>query len=82
MNASLAGAKPGPKITRRRLAAVLAPAVLASAAPAQTSASSADAAANPAEELRLARERIRNNAGALEKVRLPMATEPAFQFKA
>jgi len=32
--------------------------------------------------LRIARERIRNNAGALAKVKLPMATEPAFQFKA
>jgi hypothetical protein len=51
--------------------------------PAQQRASSAaDSTSDPAEELRLARERIRNNAGVLAKVKLPMATEPAFQFKA
>ncbi|MGP8246601.1 MAG: hypothetical protein ACLQVN_19040 [Bryobacteraceae bacterium] len=73
----------GAKFTRRKLAAVLAPAALVSAMPAQDSASSAaESPASPAEELRIARERIRNNAGAVAKVKLPMATEPAFQFKA
>jgi len=71
------------KVTRRKLAAALAPAVLGSVMPAQQRASSAaDSTSDPAEELRLARERIRNNAGVLAKVKLPMATEPAFQFKA
>jgi len=83
MNASSRGTK----FTRRKLAAVLvpaalAPAALASAQPPQNPASSADSSASPAEELRLARERIHNNADALAKVKLPMATEPAFQFKA
>ena len=69
------------KFTRRKLAAALAPAVLGSVMPAQQRASSAaDSTSDPAEELR--RERIRNNAGVLAKVKLPMATEPAFQFKA
>jgi hypothetical protein len=71
------------KFTRRKLAAALAPAAMASAMPAQNPASSAaDSPAGPAEELRIARERIRNNADAVAKVKLPMATEPAFQFKA
>ena len=76
----------GAEFTRRKLAAALAPAVLSSALalnrPAQNPAPSADSQAGPAEELRIARERIRNNADALAKVKLPMATEPAFQFKA
>ncbi|MGA2118287.1 MAG: hypothetical protein ABSH56_26480 [Bryobacteraceae bacterium] len=71
------------KFNRRKLAAALAPAVLGSVLPAQPPASStAESTADPAEELRLARERIRNNAGVLAKVKLAMATEPAFQFKA
>ena len=68
----------GAKFTRRKLGAALAPAVLSSAARGQNPASPAGAD----EELRLARERIRNNSGAVAKVKLPMATEPAFQFKA
>jgi hypothetical protein len=69
----------GAKITRRTLAAALGPAAMASLIEAQKPAPAAD---SPAEELRIARERIRNNADALAKVKLPMATEPAFQFKA
>ncbi len=63
------------KLTRRKLAAaVLGPA--AAAAAAQTPA--------PAEDqlLKAARERNQANFATVEKIELPMATEPAFQFKA
>ena len=77
------------KLTRRQWAAALTPAltpaVLASAIAAQKPApapSAAEPAAGQAEELRLAHERMRANAEAVGKVKLPMATEPAFQFKA
>lgn len=60
------------KITRRTLAA----AVLAAPAAAQP------APAAPEEELKAARENLRRNAQALAKVKLPVETEPAFQFKA
>jgi hypothetical protein len=63
----MTGSSRGAKFTRRKWAAALAPA--------------ADSPAGPGEELRIARERIRNNADALAKVKLPMATEPAFWFK-
>ncbi len=62
------------KITRRKLAAaVLGP---AAAAAAQTQP--------PAEAplVKAARDRNQANSAALAKVDLPMATEPAFQFKA
>ena len=35
-----------------------------------------------ATELKAARDRLRSNAGALAGEKLPMAVEPAFQFKA
>jgi hypothetical protein len=62
------------KVTRRQIlaSAALAPA----AAQAQAPAPAAD------EELRSARERLKTTAAALAPVKLPMATEPAFQFKA
>jgi hypothetical protein len=62
------------KLTRRKLAAaLLAP---AAAAAAQTPA--------PAEDqlLKAARERNQENFAAVDKLELPVATEPAFQFKA
>jgi hypothetical protein len=62
------------KVTRRQLAATLA----ATAVRPQTPC----LAATPAEELEAARERIRRNAAKLAQVKLPMDTEPAFQFKA
>jgi hypothetical protein len=64
------------KLTRRELAAVLAPA----AALAQTAASVP--AADPGRELQAARDRLKSNAETLAHERIPMATEPAFQFKA
>ena len=63
------------KLTRRKLAAaVLGPA--AAAAAAQTPA--------PAEDqlLKAARDRNQANFAAVDKIELPLATEPAFQFKA
>jgi len=63
------------KLTRRQLATVLAPAVaLAGAAAPQPPAA-------PDDELRAARDRIRANGEALARHDLPMAVEPAFQFK-
>lgn len=63
-------------LTRRQLAALL-----AGAAPlaAQTPAPKPE---TPAEELKAARERLRRNAQSISKVAVPMATEPAFSFKA
>lgn len=65
-------------LTRRELAGVLSASVLAPAqgapqAPAQESAEQLLAAA---------KERLRRNAETLAKVRVPTATEPAFQFRA
>ena len=62
------------KITRRKLAAALisSPALSAMAL-AQT--------ATPADPLQAAKDRIKANSDALAKEQVPMATEPAFQFK-
>lgn len=48
------------------------------------SAAALPAAAAPQadEETQSAHDALRNNAQQLDKVKLPMATEPAFQFKA
>jgi len=60
------------KLTRRELgAAAFAPAAAPQAVPAQAG-----------QELEAARAALRRNAEALEKFKLPMDTEPAFQFKA
>ena len=45
-------------------------------------AAQAPAATTPAEDLAGARERMKNNLAELQKVRIPIATEPAFAFKA
>jgi hypothetical protein len=62
------------KLTRRELAAALA----STAAAAQSS----PPPSTPQEELKAAQDRNRNTAEALAKMAVPMATEPAFQFKA
>jgi hypothetical protein len=62
------------KLTRRELAA----AVSATAVAAQTE----PRAANPVDQLQIARDRIKANGDLLAQQRIPMATEPAFQFKA
>lgn len=63
------------KMTRRKLAA----AVMGSAAVAQTQP---PAAGTPDEELKAARDRLRVSLDAVAAQPVPMATEPAFQFKA
>lgn len=63
------------KVTRRSLAAVLTSGVALAQTPSTPPAT-------PDDELKAARERIRANVAALAEERLPMATEPAFQFKA
>jgi hypothetical protein len=62
------------KLTRRELAAVVS-AAMAEAQPAPQ-------AALPADDLQMARERLKAAGDALAREQLPMATEPAFQFKA
>ena len=63
------------KLTRRQWGTALATA--ATAAAQQPSAPTA-----PADDLTVARDRLRANARALSATEIPMATEPAFQFKA
>jgi hypothetical protein len=62
------------KLTRRQLASAL----VSAAALAQTPPAPP---ATPDEELKAARARISANGAALAKQEVPMATEPAFQFK-
>ena len=62
------------KLTRRQLAA----AVISATAMAQTR----QTPARPADELQAARDRIKANGETLAQQQIPMATEPAFQFKA
>lgn len=58
------------RITRRELAGTIA------------GAASARASSPPAEQVRKAREELRENTEAIAKYDLPMATEPAFAFRA
>ena len=64
------------KITRRRLAAALAPAVLRAQAPPPPIPATME------EELAAVREQNRRNADILAKFKVPMEAEPAFLFKA
>ena len=70
----------GMKITRRRLAA----AALGSAACLRIGAApqTPPAPSQPEDLNAAAKEQVRKNSDALSKFDLPMATEPAFQFKA
>ena len=63
------------KFTRRQLATAL----TSAAALAQTPSGPP---ATPEEELKAARDRLKANGATLAKQEVPMATEPAFQFKA
>ena len=63
------------KLTRRKLAAALVSATAVAAQQPQP-------APAPADDLKTARDRMQANAAALAGTPLPMATEPAFQFKA
>jgi hypothetical protein len=72
-------------VTRRTLTRLVAAAVATPLTPAITQAvTQAAPQASPAEsdDDRSARELLRSNAQQLAKVSLPMATEPAFRFKA
>jgi hypothetical protein len=62
------------KLTRRQLAAMV-------SATAMAQAQTEPRAAAPADELQAARERLKANSGLLDRQQVPMATEPAFQFK-
>ena len=61
------------KLTRRKLAVALVSATAVSGQEPQPAA---------ADDLKTARDRMRANAEALAATPLPIATEPAFQFKA
>jgi hypothetical protein len=63
------------KLTRRQLATAL----TSAAALAQTPSGPP---ATPGEELKAARDRVTANGAALAKQEVPVANEPAFQFKA
>ena len=63
------------KLTRRQLATAL----TSAAALAQTPSGPP---ATPEEELKAARDRVAANGAALARQEVPMAVEPAFQFKA
>ena len=63
------------KLTRRKLATALV------SAPA-LAAQQPQPAAAPDTDLKAARDRLQANAAALAGTPIPMATEPAFQFKA
>ncbi len=63
------------KLTRRQLATAL----TAAAALAQTPSGPP---ATPEDELKAARDRFQANGAALARQEVPVATEPAFQFKA
>ncbi len=63
------------RLTRRQLATLLTPAAALAQTPAQ-------APVAPADELKAARDRVRANGERLGRETVPMATEPAFQFKA
>jgi len=63
------------KLTRRQLATAL----TSAAALAQTPSGPP---ATPEEELKAARDRLQANGAALARQEVPVATEPAFQFKA
>jgi hypothetical protein len=76
------------KITRRKLAGVLISfsavwsGALSSRAFAQTQAPAREQTLAPADPLQAAKDRIKTAGDALAKEQVPMATEPAFQFKA
>jgi hypothetical protein len=63
------------KLTRRQLATAL----TSAAALAQTPSGPP---ATPEDELKAARDRVQANGAALASQEVPVATEPAFQFKA
>jgi len=69
------------KLTRRKLASLVAPAVLVSRSP-RPSAVQTPAPQPSGSALDAARARIKQNGDLLAQQSVPMDTEPAFQFKA
>jgi hypothetical protein len=65
------------KLTRRKLASVLVSATALAAQQPQPAPPPA-----PADDLKAARDRLQSNAASLAATPIPMAIEPAFQFKA
>ena len=63
------------KLTRRKLGTVLVSATAMAAQQPQPGPT-------PADDLKVARDRLQANAAALARTPIPMSTEPAFQFKA
>lgn len=63
------------KLTRRKLAAALVSGTAMAAQQTQPAAPASDP------DLKAARDRLQANAAALTATTIPMATEPAFQFK-
>jgi hypothetical protein len=63
------------KLTRRQLATALTSAVALAQTPSGPPATAE-------EELKAARDRVKAGGAALDKQEVPVATEPAFQFKA
>jgi hypothetical protein len=63
------------KVTRRELAAAV-------SATALVTARTQPQAASPVDELAAARQRLKANSDLLAQQQVPMATEPAFHFKA
>ena len=70
------------KVTRRKLAGILAAAPAATALLQTAPPANAQATAEPDEETRHARETLRNNLAQLAQVKVDRAIEPAFKFKA
>ena len=68
------------KVTRRKLATVLAPAILAARVPPLAAQTSAVPPASDA-ALDAARARMKQNGETLARQTVPMDTEPAFQFR-
>jgi hypothetical protein len=63
------------KLTRRQLATALTSTAMLAQTP-------SGPPATPQDELQAARDRVQANSAALATQEVPMATEPAFQFKA
>ena len=64
------------KMTRRQLAAVVSATALSA-----SQVSAEPQAEAPADELTAARDRLKANIALVEQQKVPMAVEPAFQFK-
>lgn len=69
-------------VTRRTLAARLVAATVVVPVAEAAAQAAPQAAPSESDDDKSAREQMRNNAQQLGKVALPMATEPAFRFKA